>query len=183
MQRNRATILAAAVFAATFMVAGCNRPNSTQTSSAEPSDTTASKSDIAANTSRSAVNPPSDTAANSSSSKAPIDSSSSTANAPASSAPSDNSATAQSSSPDTSSNAMVAAASGSDAAITAKVNQALQADPSLKAMNINVDTKNGKVTLSGTVDTNEMRMHAHQIAASTSGVAGVVDNLTVKNTG
>jgi hyperosmotically inducible protein len=78
---------------------------------------------------------------------------------------------------------MVAAASGSDAAITAKVNQALQADPSLKAMNINVDTKNGKVTLSGTVDTNEMRMHAHQIAASTSGVAGVVDNLTVKNTG
>ena len=181
MQRNRATILAAAVFAATFMVAGCNRPNSTQTSSAEPSDTTASKSDIAAN--RPAVNPPSDTAASSSSSKAPIDSSSSTANAPASSAPSDNSATAQSGSSDTSSNAMVAAASGSDAAITAKVNQALQADPSLKAMNINVDTKNGKVTLSGTVDTNEMRMHAHQIAASTSGVAGVVDNLTVKNTG
>jgi hyperosmotically inducible protein len=79
--------------------------------------------------------------------------------------------------------ATVVAAARDDAAITAKVTQSIKADTALKAMPIQVDTKDGVVTLSGTVDTQDMRLHAHEIAATTSGVARVVDNLTVKSAG
>ena len=79
--------------------------------------------------------------------------------------------------------ATLVAAARDDAAITAKVTQSIKADTALKAMPIQVDTKDGVVTLSGTVDTQDMRLHAHEIAATTSGVARVVDNLTVKSTG
>jgi hyperosmotically inducible protein len=77
----------------------------------------------------------------------------------------------------------VVAAARDDAAITAKVTQALKGDTSLKAMPISVDTKDGVVTLSGSVDTPQMRIQAHEIAATTAGVARVVDNLAVKNSG
>jgi hypothetical protein len=78
--------------------------------------------------------------------------------------------------------AMVAAVRD-DSMITANVTKTLQADASLRAMDISVDTKAGKVTLSGTVDTSEMREHARQIVAATPGVAGVIDNLAVRNAG
>jgi len=74
-------------------------------------------------------------------------------------------------------------ASRDDSAIIAKVRAALNTDPTLKAADIRVDARDGTVTLSGAVDTTDMRMHAHQLAATAPGVAGVVDNLSVKGTG
>jgi hyperosmotically inducible periplasmic protein len=68
-----------------------------------------------------------------------------------------------------------------DTAITAKVKAALIAEPGLKSTDINVDTKEATVTLSGTVASNELRDKAKQIASSTNGVKNVVDNLVVKS--
>ena len=67
-----------------------------------------------------------------------------------------------------------------DAAITAKVKSAILAEPGLKSLQISVDTKDGTVTLSGTVDNADLRERAKQLASSTSGVKGVVDQLNVK---
>ena len=68
-----------------------------------------------------------------------------------------------------------------DSALTAKVKAALLAEPGLKSMQISVDTKNGTVTLSGSVDTAASRDRAKELASSVSGVASVVDELTVKS--
>jgi osmotically-inducible protein OsmY len=73
------------------------------------------------------------------------------------------------------------AAAADDTAITAKVKAALIAEPGLKSTDINVDTKEATVTLSGTVASNELRDKAKQIASSTNGVKNVVDNLVVKS--
>jgi hyperosmotically inducible protein len=67
-----------------------------------------------------------------------------------------------------------------DAAITAKVKAAILAEPGLKSLSINVDTKDATVTLSGNVASDNLRDRAKQIAMSTDGVKNVVDNLTVK---
>ena len=83
---------------------------------------------------------------------------------------------------DTASNASSkVAVAADDTAITAKVKAALIAEPGLKSTEINVDTKEATVTLSGTVASNELRDRAKQIASSTSGVKNVVDNLVVKS--
>lgn len=68
-----------------------------------------------------------------------------------------------------------------DAAITAKVKAAILAEPGLKALQINVDTSAATVTLTGSVDNADLRERAKQIASSTSGVKGVVDQLNVKS--
>jgi hypothetical protein len=67
-----------------------------------------------------------------------------------------------------------------DAAITAKVKAKILAEPGLKSMSINVDTKDATVTLSGDVASQQLRDRAKQIAMSTDGVKNVVDNLNVK---
>ena len=67
-----------------------------------------------------------------------------------------------------------------DTAITAKVKASILAEPGLKSTQINVDTKNATVTLSGTVDSDIMRDRAKQIAMATDGVKNVVDNLNLK---
>jgi len=67
-----------------------------------------------------------------------------------------------------------------DAAITAKVKAAILAEPGLKSLQINVDTNSATVTLSGSVDNVDLRERAKQIASATTGVKGVVDQLTVK---
>ncbi len=72
------------------------------------------------------------------------------------------------------------AAATDDAAITAKVKAALLAEPGLKSMQINVDTSSATVTLSGNVDTADMRERAKQVASGTSGVKSVVDQMTIK---
>ncbi len=67
-----------------------------------------------------------------------------------------------------------------DGAITAKVKTALLADPDVKGLKIDVDTKNGVVTLSGTVEKNANRDRALKIARDTDGVKSVDNQLVVK---
>jgi len=72
------------------------------------------------------------------------------------------------------------ASAADDTAITAKVKAAILAEPGLKSLQIDVDTKNATVTLTGNVDSDMLRDRAKQIAMSTDGVKNVVDNLSVK---
>jgi hyperosmotically inducible protein len=72
------------------------------------------------------------------------------------------------------------AAVADDATITAKVKAAILAEPGLKSLQINVDTNSAMVTLSGSVDNADLRDRAKQIASTTAGVKGVVDQLSVK---
>ena len=67
-----------------------------------------------------------------------------------------------------------------DGAITAKVKTALLADPDVKGLMIDVDTKNGVVTLKGTADKAANKSRAVAIAKDTSGVKSVEDQLVVK---
>jgi hypothetical protein len=75
--------------------------------------------------------------------------------------------------------ALAVACAQTDAGITTKVKSKLAADPTVKASQIDVDTKNKVVTLNGTVDSQAAKDQAITIARGTSGVADVVDNLTV----
>ncbi len=59
----------------------------------------------------------------------------------------------------------------------------LAADDTVKAYQINVDTKDRVVTLTGAVPTQAAKETAVQIARSTEGVASVVDNLTITMAG
>jgi hyperosmotically inducible periplasmic protein len=70
----------------------------------------------------------------------------------------------------------------SDAGITAKVKTQFATDTTVKAHEINVDTKNHVVTLTGAVDTQAAKDRAVEIARDTKGVTDVVDNMTVKAT-
>lgn len=72
------------------------------------------------------------------------------------------------------------ATTADDAVITAKVKAAILAEPGLKSLQINVDTKDATVTLTGNVDSDLLRDRAKQIARSTEGVKNVVDNLKLK---
>jgi hyperosmotically inducible protein len=67
-----------------------------------------------------------------------------------------------------------------DAAITVKVKTALIGEPNLKALQIDVDTANGVVTLSGTVDSPANVDRATQVAQAVEGVKFVDNRLTVK---
>jgi osmotically-inducible protein OsmY len=73
------------------------------------------------------------------------------------------------------------AANASDAATTAKVKTRLMAEPGIDSLQIDVDTSNGRVTLSGEVDTPQNRARAKELASSVEGVTSVVDRLTVKS--
>ena len=67
-----------------------------------------------------------------------------------------------------------------DAAITAKVKTAILAEPGLKATEINVDTKDAVVTLTGTVPSAPLKDRAKEIASSVNGVRSVQDNLVTQ---
>src|SRR5262245_37398489 len=71
------------------------------------------------------------------------------------------------------------ACSQSDAGITTAVKSKLAADDTVKAYQINVDTKRQIVTLNGKVDDARARTRAIELAKATKGVLDVVDNLTV----
>lgn len=66
-----------------------------------------------------------------------------------------------------------------DATITTKVKAAVLAEPGLKSLEINVDTREGVVTLAGTVASHELKQRATQIAQSVAGVRSVSDQLVV----
>jgi hyperosmotically inducible periplasmic protein len=68
-----------------------------------------------------------------------------------------------------------------DAAITAGVKSKFLADTSVSGLKIDVDTKNGVVTLNGTAATRAEADRAVSLARDTSGVTHVVNNLRVGN--
>ncbi len=76
--------------------------------------------------------------------------------------------------------AFAIACAQTDAGITGKVKSKLAADDTVKAYQIDVDTKNKVVTLSGNVDSPAAKDQAVALARGTEGVADVVDNITVK---
>lgn len=67
-----------------------------------------------------------------------------------------------------------------DATITARVKAALFAEPSLKALQINVDTAQGVVSLSGSVDSLQESNRAKELASSVEGVKIVENRLSLK---
>lgn len=66
-----------------------------------------------------------------------------------------------------------------DAAITTSIKTKLAADPDVAAINIDVDTNEGVVTLSGKVESQFQKDEAGRIARATDGVRSVINNLTV----
>ena len=71
------------------------------------------------------------------------------------------------------------ACSQTDPGVTTAVKAKLAADDTVKAYKIDVDTKDGVVTLSGTVDTAEAKTRAVEVARTTKGVSSVQDQLAV----
>ncbi len=67
-----------------------------------------------------------------------------------------------------------------DAEITAKVKAAIFAEPGLKTLQISVDTVNGVVTLSGSVDSQPSSDMAKSLAGAVAGVNGVENRLVLK---
>jgi hyperosmotically inducible periplasmic protein len=74
---------------------------------------------------------------------------------------------------------LTVACAQTDAGITTNVKSKMAADDTVKAHQINVDTRNGVVTLSGDVDSSVAKERAVQIARNTDGVRDVVDNISV----
>ena len=68
----------------------------------------------------------------------------------------------------------------SDTLVTTKVQAMFYLDREVKAMDIDVTTHDGVVTLTGTVDNEAVRKKAVADARSTEGVKQVVDKLTVR---
>ena len=67
-----------------------------------------------------------------------------------------------------------------DAMITGKVKTALIADPDVKALKIDVDTKDGVVSLTGSADSAAHSDKAATVARGIDGVKSVDNRLTVK---
>jgi hyperosmotically inducible protein len=66
-----------------------------------------------------------------------------------------------------------------DAAITAKVKAKLAADPEVHAIDIDVDTSDRVVTLSGSVEVAAHSAEAEKLARTTAGVRGVINRISV----
>lgn len=67
-----------------------------------------------------------------------------------------------------------------DGVVTAKVKAKLVDDPVTKAYEINVETFKGTVQLSGSVDSDEARSRATQLARDVGGVKDVQNSLQVR---
>jgi osmotically-inducible protein OsmY len=70
-----------------------------------------------------------------------------------------------------------------DGAITAQVKAGILAEPGLKVLAIDVDTKNGQVMLTGSADSAESVRKAEQIASAVQGVKSVDNRLAVSSKG
>lgn len=68
----------------------------------------------------------------------------------------------------------------SDAALTTKIKSKMALDDTVKALDINVTSRNGDVTLSGYVHSERERGRALALARETNGVRRVVDQLRVR---
>jgi len=69
-----------------------------------------------------------------------------------------------------------------DTAITTKIKAALVADSQVKATQVSVETKDGVVQLSGTVDSKKAESEALRVANQVDGVKSVKDLLSVRGT-
>jgi osmotically-inducible protein OsmY len=67
-----------------------------------------------------------------------------------------------------------------DGSLTAKIKAKMGLDDTVKALNLDVDTVNGVVTVKGVVHSAAERERALQLARETEGVTRVVDQLTVR---
>ena len=74
---------------------------------------------------------------------------------------------------------LLAGCGGNDPGITTAVKAKFAADDTVKAYQIDVDTKDNVVTLTGTVDNPEAKTVAVSMARNTDRVRDVIDNLTV----
>ncbi len=68
-----------------------------------------------------------------------------------------------------------------DAAITARVRQALVKDTAVRASEVDVHTSQGRVLLNGVVDNAAMARRAEQVAERTPGVRSVNNALQIVN--
>ena len=66
-----------------------------------------------------------------------------------------------------------------DSAISSKVDESLEDSTAVKARQVNIQTHEGVVYLTGVVDSEDSRREAGRIAWRTAGVDGVVNDLTV----
>ncbi|MFI5166317.1 MAG: BON domain-containing protein, partial [Thermoanaerobaculales bacterium] len=66
-----------------------------------------------------------------------------------------------------------------DSGITSVIQASLSANDKVKAREVDVQTREGTVYLTGVVDTEEARTEAARVAWRTEGVEGVVNDLTV----
>ncbi|MBI4445825.1 MAG: BON domain-containing protein [Acidobacteria bacterium] len=76
--------------------------------------------------------------------------------------------------------AQKAAEKTEDATITSAIKTKMASDDLVKASAIDVDTRDGHVTLSGTVRSHAEHERALSIARSVAGVKGVTDRLTIQ---
>jgi osmotically-inducible protein OsmY len=67
-----------------------------------------------------------------------------------------------------------------DAALTTKIKSKMALDDLVRALDIDVDTEHGVVTLTGTVGSDAERERALRLARETAGVQSVQDRLTVR---
>lgn len=67
-----------------------------------------------------------------------------------------------------------------DATVLAKVKANLLKEKEVDALDVNVDVKDGKVTLSGKADTDMERKKAEEVAKGTGGVASVENKIEIK---
>lgn len=67
-----------------------------------------------------------------------------------------------------------------DGTLTAKIKAKMALDDTVKALAVDVDTVNGAVTLTGTVDSAAQKERMLQLARETEGVASVVDRIRVR---
>ncbi len=72
-------------------------------------------------------------------------------------------------------------ANSEDAAITASIAAGLIKDPDLSALKIDIDTKQGVVSLYGPAPSETARLRATDIAKAVKGVSSVDNKLTVKS--
>jgi hyperosmotically inducible protein len=73
-----------------------------------------------------------------------------------------------------------AAAAGVDSGITTRVKAKLLADPDVSGLKIDVDTRAGVVTLTGTVNTQAEKSEALELVRQTDGVTDITDRITVR---
>ncbi len=67
-----------------------------------------------------------------------------------------------------------------DASVLAKIKSSMLRSPEVEGLDVNVDVKDGVVTLSGSADTQTERSSAEKIAKSADGVKRVENRITVK---